>query len=467
MMPKTATVNFSNVLVFLVFCLMAAVVPITVAEASTLSLIDAINTALTRNPQIAAADAQVRAATHRVTQASAGTRPQVNAYEKFNNTTNPMWAFGTKLNQEQIGQTDFAPEALNDPDPINNFATVLEVAWPLYDGGKTRSGRRQAQLSQEMVQLGLERARQQIIAETIGAYAGWLLSIEDLKVVEQTLAMAEANLKMVQNRFEAGFFVKSDLLRAQVRITQLEQQHAHAQNMVSIARARLAAAMAVDIHDVSVPKSQLADPLALESNLSQWIELALAQRAELRQAQFKRDIAAQEIDKVRAQRLPGINLVGNYEINTERWDDFGDNYTVGAVMNLSLYSGQRLSARQKEATALLEAAQAECQSRELAVGLEVRQAYFGLQSALESTWAAEKAIDQARENQRIIENRYANGLETIVTMLDAELVLQKTQSDYFQRVHDYHVALAQLMLAAGTIDDEQALSRFEAVADSK
>ena len=441
---------------------MAATILKPAAWASALSLTDAIDTALARNPRIAAADAQVRAAIHRVTQAASGFHPQVTAYEKFNHTTNPMWAFGTKLNQGVIAQSDFDPQVLNDPDPATNFATVLEVAWPLFDGGKTRSGHRQAQLSQEMMQLGLARSRQQIIAETVGAYAGWLLGIENLKVVEQTMATAEANLKMVQNRFRTGFFVKSDLLRAQVRTAELAQQKVHAQNMVQIARASLAAAMGVEAREVSEPTSQLSKPMVQDGDLDQWLEQALTRRPELRQAQFQRDIAAQEIGKTRAQRLPGIDLVGNYEINTESWDDFGDNYAIGAVMSLNLYSGQRLSARQREAAAMFEAAQAERQSREVAVGLEVRQAYYGLQSALEGARVTEQAIEEARENQRIIKKRYANGLETIVTLLDAELVLQRTQSDYFQRVHDYHVALAQLMLASGTIDDAQTLGGFEA-----
>lgn len=40
-------------------------------------------------------------------------------------------AFGSKLNQEIISQSDFNPDLLNNPERITNFATKLEVQQPL------------------------------------------------------------------------------------------------------------------------------------------------------------------------------------------------------------------------------------------------------------------------------------------------------------------------------------------------
>ena len=53
--------------------------------------------------------------------------PNVNAFYTFSNTNNPLYAFGSKLNQERITQMDFDPAKLNAPDAISNFATKIEV----------------------------------------------------------------------------------------------------------------------------------------------------------------------------------------------------------------------------------------------------------------------------------------------------------------------------------------------------
>src|SRR6056297_1215989 len=41
-------------------------------------------------------------------------------------TTNPLMAFGSKLNQGIVTQSDFNPALLNNPERINNFATKIE-----------------------------------------------------------------------------------------------------------------------------------------------------------------------------------------------------------------------------------------------------------------------------------------------------------------------------------------------------
>ena len=46
-------------------------------------------------------------------------------------TTNPLMAFGSKLNQEILSTNDFNPELLNNPDLIQNFATKIEIQQPL------------------------------------------------------------------------------------------------------------------------------------------------------------------------------------------------------------------------------------------------------------------------------------------------------------------------------------------------
>ena len=76
---------------------------------------------------------------------------------------------------------------------------------------------------------------------------GLLMAEENLAIVEQILTTARANLKMARSRYESGFVVKSDLLRSQLQIANLEQQQLQAASQVEIYRAELQAAMGVAI----------------------------------------------------------------------------------------------------------------------------------------------------------------------------------------------------------------------------
>jgi TolC family type I secretion outer membrane protein len=419
-----------------------------------LTLSEAIQQALAHNPRIETAASRVDASQARVSQAKSGFYPQLNLQEAFNRTTNPMWAFGTKLNQEVITAADFDPARLNSPDPINNFATMISVEWPLFDAGQTWFGWRQAETEREASDRMLDRTRQEVIAQTAVAYTGTLLAVKYLVVVEQTLETAVAHLKLIRSRYEHGFVVKSDLLRAQVRIADLEQQRLQAESDIDIARAKLNATLGIAIDTPLETVSPLEKRTATTGTLETWIATALAHRPELEQMRLRETTAIQEKTKTRYAHLPSLHLVGNYEINSENFDDSADNYTIGAVVRLNLFSGHRLSAKTTEAEASLRQVQAMRREVDLGVRVQTRQAFFQAQSAWKRIQVSETAVIQAAEGLRIVRNRYENGLFTLVDLLDAEVALQQARTNYFRSLHDYQVARVQLTLAAGTLNAE-------------
>jgi hypothetical protein len=221
-----------NVIIFLIFvssCLLFSPAQMLLAAKTgnsdtPLTLGEAIIMGMANNPRITAVQSQVDASKARVSQARSGFFPQVDLNQSFNRTTNPMWAFGTKLNQEIITAEDFDPERLNNPDAIDSFAATVSVSLPVYDRGENWIGLNQAKLDREAFSLSADRIRQQVIVDIVITYSDDLLAHENLLAVIQTLETAKAHLKMVRSRFKSGLVVKSDLLRAEVRMAELEQE---------------------------------------------------------------------------------------------------------------------------------------------------------------------------------------------------------------------------------------------------
>ncbi len=425
------------------------------AQAPTaLSLTEAIRIALEKNPTISAASSQIEASEAKIVQARSGLIPQLDFREAYSRTTNPMWAFGTRLNQEAITLQDFNPDRLNNPDPIDNFASTFSINWALYDSGRTWHGLRQARLARETVTRAVDRTRQQVIAQTVVAYAGLLLSQRNFSTIEQTIATARSHLKMVESRFASGFVVKSDLLRARVHIADLEQQQLQADSRIQIARAYLNSIMGMPIDSHFEPTSPLKTGRVIDGPVQKWLDLALQRRPDLEQLNIQEEIAQEEIEKSKSARYPSLNLVGNYEFNTENFSSWGENYNVGAVLNFNLYTGHRLSAGTAHAKALLRKLQAEKKNIENGILVQTKQAFLEARSAQKRIRVAQAAVVQAEEALRIVRNRYDSGLFTIVDLLDAELALHRARTNHFRSVHDHKVAAAQLALAAGTIDEQ-------------
>lgn len=412
----------------------------------------AMASAATRHPRIDVFARKIDAAAARVGQVRSGFLPRVSFIERYSRTNNPMWAFGTTLNQETITSADFDPNRLNDPDDIDNFTSLVDVKWPLFDSGQTWHGWHQAKKGVSAAEIELGRIRQEVIANAAAAYDGVLLAIAQLRVIEQAISLSKAHLNLVEERYRSGFVVKSDLLRSRVRLADLEQKRFAAQSGVAVAKAGLGAALGEAPARKFEPTDELVKFPCRQASIEQWIEWALERRPALRLMTIREEIAQNEITKQKSSHLPALSLFGNYEVNSERFDDTGENFTVGAMMEVSLFSGGQTLAKTREAQAILEEIQA--QRRDLIAGIEVevRKAFHETSSAEQRIGVAEASVEQARENRRIVADRYGNGLLTIVELLDAETAIEDARNNLYKALHDYRVSHVHLELAAGLLE---------------
>jgi len=429
-------------------------VPLEAGEpGSSLTLPQAVQKALVTSPRVNAAQSQVEASEARLAGVRSGLFPKLDVSEEFSRTNNPVGAFSAKLNQGAFTRADFDPSVLNSPNALNNFATTFSVTLPLFDSGQTWIGLGQAGLDKRAAAMGATRTRQEVISETVIAYTGVQVAQESLRVVEQALDTARANMKLIRSRLESGLVVKSDLLRAEVRVAELEQAQVEGQSQVEIAAAALNAAMGLPV-DMAF---RLATPLEVgpevQETLEIWTRRALERRPDLDQVKSREKIAAEEVSKSKAAHLPSLHLLGNYQLNSEDFSDSAESYGVGAMVRFNLFNGYNIQAKVEEARSGLRYAQAVSRQMELAVTMETKQAFLQAQSSWQRIQVARAAVSQAEEGLRIVRNRYENGLYTIVNLLDGEVALQQTRSNYVGALRDFAVARVRLFLAAGVLDE--------------
>jgi len=65
---------------------------------------------------------------------------------------------------------------------------------------------------------------------------------------------------------------------------------------------------------------------------------------------------------------------------------------------------------------------------------------------------AEKALSAARENARLVQEKYASSLATATDVADAEAALTDSQEDYYRTLYDLMSAVERLYFAMGTND---------------
>ncbi|HVX65460.1 MAG TPA: TolC family protein, partial [Bryobacteraceae bacterium] len=174
--------------------LLLLAVALPVAAQDPLSLKDAVDRALAKHPSVEAVRHGVKAAEMRVAEARAGYLPKVNYSESWQRSNNPVFVFSSLLTQHQFTAENFQLGPLNRPDGLNNFQSQVTVDQVVFDGGQTRNAVRSAELGRDITTEDDRRNRMNVIASVIRAYHGAALAAEGVKVANEALRSAEADL---------------------------------------------------------------------------------------------------------------------------------------------------------------------------------------------------------------------------------------------------------------------------------
>jgi len=419
--------------------------------AETLTLDQAITTALDKNPALKAADSQIESADAGVLRSTSGFLPKVTLSETWSRTDNPLMALGTKLNQEIITPADFNPSVINNPEAISNYNTRISVMQPVFNGGKEYIGRNQAWLAKEASIQDRERTKQETIYRVVKAYYGLLLAREYHRVALKSFDTSEANVKLAEARFKAGAVLQSDLLRARVQLAEVKEMLTRALNGEKLASAALNFAMGVQ-QGAEYEVSGALVSQDLQAELSKMMDDASANRPDLKSMDLNRRNAEKSVTVARADYLPNLNVMGQMDWNSNKFaGDDAKSWAVMAVLQWNLFDGLVTRSKVKEALATSSRMKSLEEQTRSAVQLQVRQAYYNVTASLDRIAATASSEQEAEEGLRIVQKRYEIGMTTFVDVLGAENSLIRARTNALQALYDNNIAQAELKLAVGTL----------------
>lgn len=419
--------------------------------AESLTLEQAVDTALRNNPGLKAADAQIEVAAAGVLRSASGFLPKVTVSETWSKTDNPLMVLGTKLNQEIVTQSDFNPTVINNPESMSNYNTRLSVVQPLFNGGREYIGRTQAKLAKDASVQDRERARQETVYNVIKAYYGLLLAKEYNRVAFQSLEASEANVKLAEARYKAGAVLQSDLLRAKVQYAEVKEMLTRSENGIKLAVAELNFAMGMP----QGAEYEIAGSLAtqeLNADVNAEIGEAEVRRPDLIAMNLNRQNTEKSVTQARTDYLPSLNLMGQVDWNSSvvAGDD-AKSWAVMAVFQWNLFDGLVTRSKVKEALATSSRMKFLEEQTRSAVQLQVRQAYYDLTASLDRIAATASSVQEAEEGLRIVQKRYETGMTAFVDVLGAESALIRARTNALQAFYDNNISQAELKLAKGTL----------------
>jgi outer membrane protein len=420
--------------------------------AGGLTLAQAADIAMQTNPltRVTAADTQLADA--QLAEARSGRLPSLVASSSFTRSNNPVFVFGGLLEQGRFGPENFAITSLNDPDALNNFRSALTLRLPVFDQRQTATRISSARIAREQVDHESNLVRQQIRFEVIKGYYALLLAQAQVRVADDAIATADADVKRARDMVETGVVVQADLLAAQVQLADFRQRRVQVGSELVTAQAALNTALGVAVDTRQQPVGELGERNFSLGAFDELLTAALQNRPDYQQALLASRARSVELRGARGEWLPRVDAFVSAGHSSSHVFGGGGDYAAGGTVTFNVFdAGRKERIAQRQAAASIANAQQEQLANQ--IRFEVVRAYQQYLSARERLKVVAEISAQANETLRIVQDRYQAGITTITELLRAETALVRARSDILAARYDQYVGYANVLLATGRLTD--------------
>lgn len=305
----------------------------------------------------------------------------------------------------------------------NNFS--IQATQLIYGGGAVTNGVAMAKLKEEMASTNREAARSRIRFMLTGFYLDLYKLLNAQKVYDRNIEQAKVVITDTKARNEAGVALQNDVTRYELQLKNLELAQKRISNSIGILNYDLATMLGLSADIQILPDTTLLNQSLPIQGMAYWQELAQNEAHEVKQSALAVKMGEYGEKLARAERRPTAALVaanhfdGPITIEVPVIDKNFNYWYVGVGMSFklsSLYKSNK-SIRQAQYKTLLNRRRQDDALEQ--TSLAVQSDYTRYMEAYDEVTTLEKSVQLAKENYRVIENRYRNDIVLVTDMLDA------------------------------------------------
>jgi outer membrane protein len=435
----------------LILIVVAIVAPLRAAAQEPLTLDRAVQAALTQNASLRAARASRDEAAARVGEARSGFLPRLTVTESWQRGDQPVFVFSSLLSARRFGAENFAIEALNHPDPIGFFRAAVGVDQLVFDGGRQRAGADAAALRRDIAALATDEAAAGVTLATTQTFGRVVAAQAARRDAEAGIEAAREDLARAERRRDAGMATDADVLGLAVHVADLRQRAIQADGDGAVARAELNRLMGAPIErDYQILEPAAVDePAGAASNLDALFAEADAARPEIRRAAASEQLAETGRRQARAALIPQVAAQAGFDVSGTRINDRASSWIVGGEVRWHVSLGGAERAQTRAAIQASARARADADDARSAVHVEVVSALRRLAAARARQAVGGAAVEQARESQRIIRDRFDAGLAGVNDVLRASTAVLDADTQRVSALVDAMSSDAMLRRALG------------------
>ncbi|MBE6311932.1 MAG: TolC family protein [Bacteroidales bacterium] len=347
------------------------------------------------------------------------------------------------------------------------YMAGISLMQPLYAGGKIMAGHNLAKIGVEVAAEQQRLAQMQTVADADNAYWSYIAVLKKVEMMQSYMAQMDTLYRQTATAVRIGMATENDKLRVESHRSNIRYNMQRVQSGAELCRMALCRIIGVSPDTEIVPADMdihVEQSLAMSNDFSRRPELMLLQK-QVEAGKFQERLT-------RGDMLPTLGLSVGYL--------YYDNLKIkgtepvpmpdGSVYNYpyTIRMGQGIATAmlalkvpichwgegwRKVQKAQLDTknAQLDLQKNTQLLNLEVQQAIRNVQDSYMLVSSAETAKQQAEENLRVTQRRYASSVATLTDLLDAQSQWQQAQSNLIEAQTQYKIYETAYLKAVGAL----------------
>ena len=293
--------------------------------------------------------------------------------------------------------------------------------------------------------------KEEVITATAAAYIEVLRVEAQLKAAQESITLAEHFVSLADHQLNVGVGSQIDLARAK---TELARQKARYQDLdLAVYRAKMELKRIIKLplgQDIS-----LSDSLAMDGeswpDMEKALQMAWRDRLEMRVAKAQVDYSRQVLNAVKRERLPSIELNGEYGVSglTPDKDKNGSVGYAGIQVSMPVWEGASIQGKIESQTKAKQEDEIRLSDLRLKIEEDVRLAYKTIEATRTQVKSRKEVVDLAKRELSLAENRFKTGVGDNIDVINAQTVLADARDAYVQALGQYEQASLNLYGALG------------------
>ena len=358
----------------------------------------------------------------------------------------------------------FPPEAMAAlAAPINmtmmksGVIASVTAMQPVFAGGQIVNGNRLARVGEEVSELQLQLAEQEV-ERTVSQYYWQLVSLyEKLATIDAVEALLADLHKDVDVAVRAGVAMRNDLLQVELRQNEVESQKVKLRNAIDIVKMTLGQYAGIEPSRLS-PKGEgsrysfeIDEPDLSQQDIPELPPLGREGVGLLPEySLLQKQVEAAKLQKKMAvgKNLPSVAVGAGYNYHN-LLDNDRTFAMVFATLSVPISDWWGGSHAVKHKKIELQKAQEQLEDNAQLLGIRLQKTWNDADEARQLVEIASRGIKQAEENLRLNRDYYRAGTSTMSNLLEAQLLYQQARDRHTEAYADLQHKLLLYRQAGG------------------